>query len=378
MKMRKWFAALAIAMLMIVAVAAADEPATGTDTAHRAHWSSCDNPGICEYCGAEFVDENPHHYGVERFDDETSHWEVCADCGGVWGPEAHFSSCDEPNVCGVCNRPGNFKIVHYGSTHMEHDEANHWEVCDVCGETLDRGAHYTLAGDPDGICSLCGTAFSAAATAAPTAKPTTAPTAAATKKPAASSTNSTSKVQTAVTAESETDGDSFLSRFQRLSALAADGDVFSGDTEAPLTLMMEPDEEGDYKGSELTVVPADSRTDGVFISLISRYESSAMLAFRSWQETMATTDELQATERYQEFIGLVRALIQALLPDMPQGDVDASIVAILASGFDGTLPSAGFSDEIDGEIVGYLALEDYELFLVLRGDSVELLVRDAE
>ena len=56
------------------------------------------------------------------------------------------------------------------------------------------------------------------------------------------------------------------------------------------------------------------------------------------------------------------------------------MVAILKSGFDGTLEAMNpdemvFDEDIEGEIVGYLAQDGYEMILVLCEENVFLRVR---
>ena len=184
-----------------------------------------------------------------------------------------------------------------------------------------------------------------------------------------------------VTPGTSKDGSSFLSRFQSNNSAAANGALFT-DADETVTLTVEADtEESGYVGSVLTVFAAGSRTDGVAISLSSRYESDGLLLFRVWQESISEINLLRETTSFTSFVELAQALVQALMPEITADDVDAIIVAILQSGFDGTLTdtnlsAAALGDDIGGEIVGYLAQNGYEFFLVLCGEDVSLLVRE--
>ena len=227
-----------------------------------------------------------------------------------------------------------------------------------------------------------------AATPAPTAEPeqsaSPTPTAApdASPSPAPTTTPVRGGGWTATPAH-EQEGDGFLTRFRSNSALAADGDILSGTTEETVTLVMEAAEEPGYTGSVLIVYGTDARDDGVLISLSSQYEPEGMLTFPAWQEGIREIDDLRGTEAFGSFVDLAQALIQALLPERSAEDVDAIIVAILRSGFDGTLESGDMSavtldEDIEGTVAGHLVQDGYEFILVLRDDSAVLLVREAE
>ena len=172
------------------------------------------------------------------------------------------------------------------------------------------------------------------------------------------------------------DGEDFMSRFQGNSLAAAKGSLVSGDT---VTLTMDAADEDGYNGSVLSVYGAD-RADEVLISLVSCYNADVLLSFNAWQESVTNETALNETASYTSFVELARALVQALLPEKTADEVDTIIVSILQSRFDGTLQNADvtFGEDLAGEVVGYLAEEGYEFFLVLNDEAAELLVREAE
>lgn len=174
------------------------------------------------------------------------------------------------------------------------------------------------------------------------------------------------------------DRDDFLTRFQGISAQAAEGELLSG---ADVTLTMGANDEAGYTGSVLTVYRTGSRSDRVAISLISLYEPDAMLNFTLWQSGIADVEALRGTESFLSFVELARAMMQSLLPEKSEDEVDELLVGLLQSGSDGTLSdslgAAYFNDDLDGDIVGCLEAEGYVFFLVLRNEGPALLVREA-
>lgn len=206
---------------------------------------------------------------------------------------------------------------------------------------------------------------------------TATPEATATPAPTATPTRKKSTVATAAPAE-----EGFISRFRGNSSTAAAGDLLSGGVEETVTLTMAADgEEPEYDGSVLSVYPAGMRDDNVAICLSSRYEPDAMLGFTAWQASVNEAAELRGTASYRDFVGLAQALVQSLLPGKTANEVDAMIVRLLQSGFDGTLETSGakaidFDDDVEGEVVGYLTEAGYEFFIVLRDGEVDLLVRE--
>ena len=376
MKSKKWLAVL-LAMMMMTGLTAAHAVTTPTDACEHPsfHWVSTGpetHTEECDVCGWQSFANGLHYHVCTQADTDTA----CALCG------AEF----------IGDRTRH--ILEEGQKYeYEYDDEIHWEICPICHEATGEGdVHANANGDESGICAVCGAAYGDAAaeptaqpTAAPTAEPTAEltaePTAAPTKKPSTSAGSAVYATAAPTQALDETDDESFLSRFQGLSTLASDGSVVLGEASEVVTLVIEADGEQGYEGSELVLYPADAREDGVIVNLTSRFEAENLSGFAAWQESVTSAEALEATEAYGSFVELARALVQALFPEKADGEVDECLVALLQSGFDGTLESAelaNLDEDVDGEVVGYLAAEDYEIYLVLREDSVELLVRDAE
>lgn len=171
------------------------------------------------------------------------------------------------------------------------------------------------------------------------------------------------------------EGEDFLSRFMGNSADAAAGDLLSGEQDVILTIAA--GDEANYEGSVLNVYRAGSREDGVIIALESKYDADTLSNFKALQAAITSVAELRGSESFKSFTELAEALVQALLPEKTADEVDAIIVALLQSGENLGDLDVDLGDDIDGEIVGYLAQDGYELFLVLRDDVVELLVRES-
>lgn len=300
----------------------------------------------------------------------------------------HAAFCFEPGICAFC-REATDLIRHAvpwddGPIFGGYDADCHWFVCTECGETEYR-EHVWITDESEGdFCAECGVKYDEAmATPIPTAEPTAAPTptaehtAAPTGAPAAPQKPAASGGTTNVTAAPALDDDGFLSRFRGNSGAAADGDLLSGN--ADVTLTMEASGEADYDGSVLTVFRTGSREDGVIICLSSQYAAAALANFTVWRAELESIEELRGTESFKSFVELAEALVESLLPEKMADEVDALIVKLLQSGLQGALENidVDFGDDIDGEIVGYLAEDGYEFFLVTRDDGIELLVREA-
>ncbi len=112
------------------------------------------------FVGCKAKSGHKHTPGEELFFDETGHWYVCTKCEEQVDYAEHFggtATCTEKAVCEVCG-------VSYGEL-GEHvtgealsDETEHWFVCEVCGEEVERAKHYGGAATctEKAICEACG------------------------------------------------------------------------------------------------------------------------------------------------------------------------------------------------------------------------------
>lgn len=367
MKSKKWLALLLTMMLMSTTAAYAIGTPTDTCTHPSFHWVSTGyetHTEECDVCGWQSFANGLHYRACTQEESD----KTCAQCGAEYTGDRtrHFLKEGQK--------------FDYG-----YDDEMHWNVCPICHQATgdDGDWHANENGDPSGICAVCGAPYGEAASE-PTATPTTKP-AEPTAKPAEPTAEPATPTAEPADApdealETEQADEDFLTRFQGLSSFAAAGTVLSGEGADVVTLVMEATEEQGYEGSELTLYPAGSRDDGVIISLTSRFDAESIGGFAAWQESVTSAEALKATEAYGSFVELARALVKSLFPEKAEDEVDECLVALLQSAFDGTLESADlapFGEDVDGEIIGCLAAEDYVICLIQHEGSVALLVRDA-
>lgn len=344
MKLKNIIMALLLAALTLGAATAQAED-------HDMHCASCASPRVCQVGGEAYDGEDVRHGSRQWASNAEGHWEACADCGeALSGVEAHAQQCTWPGVCITCKAPysgGNITHPLEQADELVHDSEKHWWKCVHCGQpSASPDAHCTNPGDPEGVCSRCGAVYGSQA--APTDAPAENPTVAPTRKPAAK------KSAPTATPAAGAEPDGLAGWFQTSDAAAA--------------------------GWTLTAYPAGSRADGVTICLTGGYDEAEAQGFRAWQESVTDVEALRRTESFGDFVALARALMEAMLPEGSAGAADRLIVALLRSGFDGTLesgalPPAALDEDVAGEVVGYLATEAGEVFLVLREGGVALLAR---
>ncbi|MBE5815756.1 MAG: hypothetical protein E7320_11250, partial [Clostridiales bacterium] len=128
----------------------------------------CSNPTVCAECGHEGGEINVYHdnYPTEYAHNETSHWEVCSNCGVPSmnsGESMHSANCSDPTVCRVCNAQDivveEHNIYHADTTdYYSYNENGHWLSCEVCGYVLsDTWGHTRICGTSDpNVCVVCG------------------------------------------------------------------------------------------------------------------------------------------------------------------------------------------------------------------------------
>ena len=128
------------------------------------HWVMCNMPGVCTLCGAEnvIVMGELAHSIMQGEAYEEGHELICVECGFTY-IEPHYTFCDDPGVCMYCGWEGDQMELAHGYNHAEPagtDEQEHWYVCSFCGEEAERGAHAVLYIQPD-VCTICGRAVTA-------------------------------------------------------------------------------------------------------------------------------------------------------------------------------------------------------------------------
>ncbi|MBO4298709.1 MAG: hypothetical protein J5998_07900 [Clostridia bacterium] len=127
------------------------------------HRAACDNPGVCEDCGAVYTgDRLSHTIDWDNYKhDETNHWLECTKCGEVINKSEHRAACDNPGVCAECGAAYTGSRVSHTinwDDPYQSDAAYHWRVCAKCGEVVDKGEHYAACDKP-GVCAECGAAY---------------------------------------------------------------------------------------------------------------------------------------------------------------------------------------------------------------------------
>ena len=130
------------------------------------HWASCQNPGVCTYCGYEDVSlEGQHRWnvlliqsndtyhwyncvdcGAEMYKEahtleyaynETAHWLECSTCGLKKSEEAHGRYCDA-DACRECGATDGveFTIVHEEENEYRYTDEERYKACWRCGEYI--------------------------------------------------------------------------------------------------------------------------------------------------------------------------------------------------------------------------------------------------
>ena len=134
----------------------------GNTYQNEKHWASCANPGVCAVCGLSAssgitIDTVKHDAAAWTYN-QTEHWQKCAQCGQEFNRETHWTDCTNPNACMKCGQAaGNVTIatVYHSWEAYQHNDTEHWAVCDLCHKTFNRGEHWASCTNP-GQCAICG------------------------------------------------------------------------------------------------------------------------------------------------------------------------------------------------------------------------------
>ena len=135
--------------------------------------NDCDT--ACNICNA-IREVEPHPYETTYTYDAANHWYVCEECGDkkdvanhkydnacdttcndcgyvlTVGPHLYDNNCD--TTCNICDAVREVEPHPY-ATDYTYDAANHWLVCEECGDKKDVAEHkYDNACDTD--CNVCG------------------------------------------------------------------------------------------------------------------------------------------------------------------------------------------------------------------------------
>ena len=134
----------------------------GNTYQNEKHWASCANPGVCAVCGLSAssgitIDTVKHDAAAWTYN-QTEHWQKCAQCGQEFNRETHWTDCTNPNACMKCGQAaGSVTIaaVYHSWEAYQHNDTEHWAVCDLCHKTFNRGEHWASCTNP-GQCAICG------------------------------------------------------------------------------------------------------------------------------------------------------------------------------------------------------------------------------
>ena len=137
-------------------------PETVNQSNHSTNCSAADKT-TCEVCGQSGVTISG---GVTHFVDDWEnswksdgiyHWHICDECGEQVDYGDHYVSCVDGlcRICGAtCDPTEEVEHTVDNWNNMAHDSANHWRVCDECGEKFDIGTHWLDC--QTGACRECG------------------------------------------------------------------------------------------------------------------------------------------------------------------------------------------------------------------------------
>lgn len=122
------------------------------------HYSFCDEPDKCVNCGSQFepTEDNVMHE-LEYINLGDEHARKCTKCEYASAAEAHYSYCDDPNTCDVCEyqfEPDSSDIRHISVEYVDVSD-KHEAWCSGCQAFLWSQAHYAWCSDPT-TCAVCG------------------------------------------------------------------------------------------------------------------------------------------------------------------------------------------------------------------------------
>ncbi len=125
------------------------------------HFAACQNPTVCQACGAAYAGDSILHSNIDHQmkSNETHHWYACKDCDGKVEVQEHTASCTDRTKCRTCGAAYAGGTISHNTGGIQHDETNHWFSCMDCGIKLEVHAHYASCENPT-KCSFCGTAYS--------------------------------------------------------------------------------------------------------------------------------------------------------------------------------------------------------------------------
>lgn len=152
------FVLLSLLMLLVTM-----QGATAECTDHEAY---CTEPDICFLCGKSASKDGITidcicHYTAGLCEHDAEYcWAICLKCGEETFRYKHKALCSNPEKCGYCEctvgKDGItiVNILHNVPEKYEHDAEYCWRICMDCGEAVYKCKHFSSCSDPE-KCGLC-------------------------------------------------------------------------------------------------------------------------------------------------------------------------------------------------------------------------------
>ncbi len=130
------------------------------------HFVDCtaEDKTVCSGCGGSggyMYVEHDYDYD-DRQHDEYEHWYVCNNCGEDVNRNEHYASCryGETDVCESCDAEGVVVRISHDfwsedGNNYQYDENGHWRTCTTCGVAEEKDRHWGNCKDPN-TCYNCG------------------------------------------------------------------------------------------------------------------------------------------------------------------------------------------------------------------------------
>ncbi len=129
------------------------------DHAASTEKSTCETAARCSVCG-DIMATLRHNVNSDWTKAELEHYHTCSLCTAKIDAAPHQYDNDCDTDCNVCH---NVREVTHRYTELEHDDAHHWYVCEICAHELPSGklphSGGTATCTEQAICEKCGAAY---------------------------------------------------------------------------------------------------------------------------------------------------------------------------------------------------------------------------
>ena len=137
-------------------------------TKHTGGTATCTKKAVCKFCGEEYGEYASHNYGDKYESDGTYHWKKCQNegCDATTKKEAHTggtATCTKKAVCEFCGEEyGECEPHNYGNEY-ESDGTYHWKKCqnEGCDATTEKEEHKggEATTTKRAVCEVCGAEY---------------------------------------------------------------------------------------------------------------------------------------------------------------------------------------------------------------------------